>query len=305
MTYLEFIQNILKSRGRRGCGDNYHEKHHIVPKCMGGTNDEDNLIDLYAREHFIAHKLLAKENPDNDKLVYAWWCMSVVRNKNTQERYELTPEEHEEAKIAYNNVNKGHSVSKETRNKISEALKKLPPPSEQTRKKLSIAHTGENNAMYGKTHTQEAREKISKTHKGKTLSDEHISKIIEAQSIPVAQYSLDGSLIQIWKSAREAARSLDCSANSITQCCKKRLQTANRFIWRYVDKNLIDDVIDASFLSDCYKVINQYTKNGQFVKTWGRQIDIVNKLGISSSHLNACLKGKRKSTGGFVWKYKE
>ena len=109
MTYLEFIQNILKSRGRRGCGDNYHEKHHIVPKCMGGTNDEDNLIDLYAREHFIAHKLLAKENPDNDKLVYAWWCMSVVRNKNTQERYELTPEEHEEAKIAYNNVNKGHN----------------------------------------------------------------------------------------------------------------------------------------------------------------------------------------------------
>ena len=30
---------------------------------MGGTNDKNNLIDLYAHEHFIAHKILAQENP--------------------------------------------------------------------------------------------------------------------------------------------------------------------------------------------------------------------------------------------------
>lgn len=42
---------------------------------MGGTNDEENLIDLFAQEHFIAHRLLTEENPDNEKLVYAWWCM--------------------------------------------------------------------------------------------------------------------------------------------------------------------------------------------------------------------------------------
>ena len=71
-TYEEFIQNILKTRGRFECGDEYHERHHIVPKCMGGTDEEDNLIDLFAREHFMAHKLLALENRDNDKLVYAW-----------------------------------------------------------------------------------------------------------------------------------------------------------------------------------------------------------------------------------------
>lgn len=72
ITYAEFIQNILNTRGRFACGDEYHEQHHIVPRCMNGTNDEENLIDLYAREHYEAHRLLALENPENEKLVYAW-----------------------------------------------------------------------------------------------------------------------------------------------------------------------------------------------------------------------------------------
>lgn len=72
MTYKEFIQQILDTRGKFGIPKGeYKERHHIIPKCMGGTNDKDNLIDLYAREHFIAHKLLAEENPDNYSLVLA------------------------------------------------------------------------------------------------------------------------------------------------------------------------------------------------------------------------------------------
>ena len=59
MTYLEFIDNILKTRGRFACGNEYHERHHIVPRCMNGADDEINLIDLYAREHYEAHRLLA------------------------------------------------------------------------------------------------------------------------------------------------------------------------------------------------------------------------------------------------------
>ena len=53
-TYEEFIQNILDTRGRFACGDEYHERHHIVPRCMDGSNNRENLIDLYAREHFVA-----------------------------------------------------------------------------------------------------------------------------------------------------------------------------------------------------------------------------------------------------------
>lgn len=38
----------------------YCERHHIVPKALGGKNASANLINLTAREHFIAHRLLEK-----------------------------------------------------------------------------------------------------------------------------------------------------------------------------------------------------------------------------------------------------
>ena len=98
ITYDKFINNILETRGRFACGDEYHERHHIVPRCMGGTNRKTNLIDLFAREHFIAHKLLAQENPNNKGLTYAWGCMAFVKRDDT-DRYELTSAEYDEVKI--------------------------------------------------------------------------------------------------------------------------------------------------------------------------------------------------------------
>lgn len=100
MMYLEFIDNILQTRGRFSCGDEYHERHHITPKCMSGVNDENNLIDLFAREHFEAHRLLALDNPENEKLVYAWWNMCSFPG-SAKKREKVTPEEYEEARKAY------------------------------------------------------------------------------------------------------------------------------------------------------------------------------------------------------------
>jgi hypothetical protein len=54
------------------------ELHHIVPRCLGGSDDPDNLVMLTYREHYIAHILLTKMN-DSPKLLNAVWQMS---NKN-------------------------------------------------------------------------------------------------------------------------------------------------------------------------------------------------------------------------------
>ena len=51
--------------------DEYTEKHHIIPKCMGGSDDVDNLVKLTPEEHFLAHQLLVKIYPSNRKLIYA------------------------------------------------------------------------------------------------------------------------------------------------------------------------------------------------------------------------------------------
>lgn len=129
-TYEEFIQNILETRGRFECGDEYHERHHIIAKCMGGTDDKENLIDLFAREHFEAHRLLALENPDNDKLIYAWHMMAV--RKKDGRTYQLSPEEYEEVKIAFVNMISGENspwygkhLCDETKDTISEKIKEL------------------------------------------------------------------------------------------------------------------------------------------------------------------------------------
>lgn len=34
--YQNYIMQILNTRGCFGCGEEYHERHHIVPRCMGG-----------------------------------------------------------------------------------------------------------------------------------------------------------------------------------------------------------------------------------------------------------------------------
>ena len=87
-TYDQFIKEILEKRGRFNCEENsYKERHHILPKSKGGNNSVENLIDLYGQEHFIAHKLLAKENPSDKQLTCAWWIMSHCSGKNCKDNY--------------------------------------------------------------------------------------------------------------------------------------------------------------------------------------------------------------------------
>lgn len=72
-TYNSLIENrrqLRKSKKTKG-----YELHHILPKCLGGDDTEENLVSLTIREHYIAHWLLIKMYPDEPKLYYAFLCM--------------------------------------------------------------------------------------------------------------------------------------------------------------------------------------------------------------------------------------
>jgi len=60
----------------------YKEKHHIIPRSMGGNNCVDNLVELTAKEHFVCHKLLIKmtEGVSRGKMAFALVLMSGKRN---------------------------------------------------------------------------------------------------------------------------------------------------------------------------------------------------------------------------------
>ena len=68
----EMIYEQLVTRGQqRGELEGYKERHHVIPKCMGGSDDVENLVDLTPEEHFLAHQLLVKMHPKNIRLVRA------------------------------------------------------------------------------------------------------------------------------------------------------------------------------------------------------------------------------------------
>ena len=50
--------------------------------------------------------------------------------------------------------------------------------------------------------------------------------------------------------------------------------------------------------------ILQLTKDGTFVKEWPSLREAERQLGIAYSSIGACLKGRLKHAGGFVWRYK-
>jgi len=69
--------DLLIERARTRHLNGYVERHHIVPRCIGGTDEKSNLVELTPEEHYVAHQLLVKMYPENDSLVYAASKMTV------------------------------------------------------------------------------------------------------------------------------------------------------------------------------------------------------------------------------------
>ena len=158
MKYTKVYNNLIKKGKLRKLDKSklnfYTEKHHIIPSCIGGNDDSDNLVLLTAREHFIAHWLLAKIHYNSPGLIYAWWSFynfgedSLGRNlKLTSRGYQLVREKF--SKI-HSNTMKEMWKSNEYREKRSITLS-LP----EIRAKISESQLEAQNKP-------EVKEKISK-----------------------------------------------------------------------------------------------------------------------------------------------
>lgn len=53
----------------------------------------------------------------------------------------------------------------------------------------------------------------------------------------------------------------------------------------------------------CSKKINQFSKDGTFIKSWGSFHEIERELGLQATNICKCCKGKIKSLGGYIWQY--
>ena len=162
LIYNQLIEKAQIESRKKNTGV-YYELHHIIPKCLNGTDEKDNLILLTAREHLICHKLLCEIYPDNPKLIYALWGMMNQKSPNHERDYKIGAREYERARILIVEILK-----------IKNKGKKRGPMSEEQKQKLS-------EALKGIPRSQETKQKISDAKKGKKLSEETKRKISEAK----------------------------------------------------------------------------------------------------------------------------
>jgi len=187
MNYLNIYNKLIekaKSESRiwhyeKGSDGTYYERHHIIPRCMGGEGalwehkTHSNIVLLTAKEHFIAHLLLHKAYPADVRLQRALWALM-----NFKKKVMISARLYAEVKASVVSSLTGRTLSDETKKKLSEAKagkptgrimtedhkevfgrankgKKKPWLSE--RNKLNKGRPG---TMTGRKHTPEAIEKI-------------------------------------------------------------------------------------------------------------------------------------------------
>ena len=75
MNYASHYERLIQ-RARDRVLSGYVEVHHVVPRCMGGSEEKENLVRLTAEEHFVAHQLLHKMYPNIPGLTFALTSMT-------------------------------------------------------------------------------------------------------------------------------------------------------------------------------------------------------------------------------------
>ena len=224
MTYKEFIQNIIDTRGQwsddvrysdRGC-----EKHHIIPLCILGIKREDaldvnwkhneNVIWLYPSEHYKAHELLADENSDNYELVYAFYYMSHIKDVKDSETYE-------KAKNLFCKLQSEHLLGRT-----------LPDEHKANIKAGCAKYKGENNPAC----RPEVRKKISIAKQGdkNQMKDPETAKKVHAYLYKKVICIETGV---VYANATAASKIL--KIKNVGKCCRNVIDTAGGYHWKYFE----------------------------------------------------------------------
>ena len=214
--YTNVYNNLVNSRKNRGLnkkalkenGDNnYYEKHHIIPKCIGGTDDEDNLVLLNFREHVIAHELLNRIHPENKKLMKALTRM-------------LTCEVDEN----------GNKIKREIKSsREAEYIRKLYIQSLTGDGNPNFGKKGELSHNFGRIVSQSTKDKISKANKGKLVGEKNPMYGKFNGDHPASKKVIDGNG-KIFNSLNECAKYHNLDRHTISKWIKNKPEKGYKFL---------------------------------------------------------------------------
>ena len=116
---------------------------------------------------------------------------------------------------------------------------------------------------------------------------------------PVLQLTLSGVLLNKFYSVSEAATHSNTTTGNISRVCSRKRKTTGGFQWRYEN----DNTLVTEIASNATKAVSQYTKDEVFIKDFISVTTAMKELNIS--HIGSVCSGKRKTAGGYKWKYKK
>jgi hypothetical protein len=225
MNYQKIYNQIIQRAKCRSISG-YKENHHIVPKCLGGSNNKENLVNLTAREHFICHMLLCELYPYDEKLRYALFLMAIGKNRKNKEAYLPTSRVYERLKIEHSNMLKGKTHSEETKNKISKNRKGIKMTLESI-ERMKLGRKGIKCKPYKK------RKDIGIKRKP-NISTSISLKGNTNRRKKVIQYDMNKKFIKEWDYVLEAAFSLGKKTGAaITEVCNGKRKSIYGYLWEY------------------------------------------------------------------------
>lgn len=168
--YFKFIST------RNNNTEDYTEKHHILPKAKDFYPEFKclkthtwNVVELSAREHFIAHWMLSRAFPGTSQSrAFYYMCNKIGHRKSKA---------YEQGRVAHIQNMKNKMYTNERNAKISKSLKGVPKSqehrnklmghsvSDETREKIRMSLTGR------KMHSEAARLIMSQTRKGRKMGE--------------------------------------------------------------------------------------------------------------------------------------
>ncbi len=251
--YSKIIEN---AKNREKDESLNYEIHHIVPRSIGGLDEDSNLVELTLREHFFCRVLLCsmfeEGSFEKKKMIWAFNFMSGCSKYENSKNYEKLKDQ---ARIVQRNDRIGKTLSEETKRKISEAHKgKI--YTEDYLKKLSKSTMGINK---GRKHSAETNEKNRIAQLGRKHSEETKKKMRENSGV----HHTKGI-----KKSREAVekmrqslinRSLE-EKSIVAEMIKAKQKIGEKFlIWR------IDDP-ETTYEFDCFADAHRFAKIGNVGK---------------------------------------
>lgn len=313
MDYIKhyfFLTNNARIKNRSG----YLELHHIIPRCVfdvdlfdktgiSHVNAKENVVLLTAREHFVAHWLLHRAFPSNKKLGLAFWAMAGWNSPDHQRTYIPSSRAVEEARIAAANSRKVEILCYDLEGNLVREYSSLNEASIE----IMIPANGIGQAINGSAKSAGGFQWLIKTSNYSNKIDPYIA---ENNGLPIAQYSLGGTLIASFNSLLEAERELGYTEGSIRASMNRgsKIKGLNSFFVQYEKYQRIEPKVEpySAPLHGFAKGVVQLSPDGKYlIKKFNSVKEAASSLGKETGHISSACLGNRETAYGFKWVFDE